>query len=30
VGWLQSYLRERRELEERRSMKQELHSASAA
>ncbi len=30
VGWLQSYLRERRELEERRSMKQGLHSASAA
>ena len=30
VGWLQSYLNERRELEERRSMKQGLHSASAA
>jgi len=30
VGWLQSYLRERQELEERRSMKQGLQSASAA
>ncbi len=30
VGWLQSYLRERQELEQRRSMKQGLHSASVA